>query len=156
MAELDVREEQIQSIQNLNTNLANLSMLYHQVKKHAWLTAAAPEPVHEFLADWSQALLRNADLVAVRLVALGGCPTAGPCGQQVLASILVEQEGIFSVRAMLEKDLRDSVRIIHTLQYHLAQPAAAEDLETAQILRELLHQFEQRQIRLEKFLSREI
>lgn len=141
-------------VQDLNRDLATVYTFYHQVKKHHWVVEG-PEymPLHKFLDDWAAALLKAGDALAERITALGGYPVSGPAAQQALALIEVEPEGVFGLRAMLEKDLHDGSRIAVTLREHIRRAAAAGDYGTEHLLRELLLDHEQMVHHLEHFLG---
>gem|GEM_PF-3036948 len=115
------------TVEELNRTLATLYTLYHQVKKHHWVVEG-PEylPLHEFLDEWAAQLLKDADEVAERITALGGYPVSGPAEQENMALIAMEPEGVYALRAMLEKDLADGGKLVAALrQYAQGAPRAA-------------------------------
>lgn len=150
------RETVAPTVKDLNQDLATTYTFYHQVKKHHWVVEG-PEymPLHKFLDDWAAALLKQADALAERITALGGYPVSGPAAQQALSLIEVEPEGVFPLRAMLEKDLNDGTKIAVSLREHIVRAVTAGDFGTEQLLKEILLEHEGMLHHLEHFLGSE-
>jgi len=142
------------TVEELNRTLATLYTLYHQVKKHHWVVEG-PEylPLHEFLDEWAAQLLKDADEVAERITALGGYPVSGPAEQEKLALIAMEPEGVYALRAMLEKDLADGGKLVAALRQYAQGAAARGDFGTEYLLKGILLTQEKMLHHLEHFLG---
>jgi len=78
---LDVEKSE-QIIDALNQDLADVYVLYHQVKKHHWNVEGAEfRDLHLFLGDAAMNLEEAADELAERAQALGGTPISGPASR---------------------------------------------------------------------------
>src|SRR5688572_14454048 len=67
----------------LNTDLASMITLYHQYHKHHWIVEGAQFfEIHLLLEAHYTELHDQYDIIAERLVALGGLPVSGPAEVQ--------------------------------------------------------------------------
>jgi len=150
---LDVEKSE-QIIDALNQDLANVYVLYHQVKKHHWNVEGAEfRDLHLFLGDAAMNLEEAADELAERAQALGGTPISGPAQQAEHASIEYEGQDIYDIRTSLEHDLESYGDIIEATRDHIELAENLGDHATAQILREILVQTEEDAHHIEHYLA---
>jgi len=150
---LDVEKSE-QIIDALNQDLADVYVLYHQVKKHHWNVEGAEfRDLHLFLGDAAMNLEEAADELAERAQALGGTPISGPAQQADHASVEYEGEDIYDVRTSLEHDLDVYGDIIEATRDHIELAENLGDHATAQILREILVQTEEDAHHIEHYLA---
>jgi DNA-binding ferritin-like protein len=150
---LDVEKAE-QIIDALNQDLANVYVLYHQVKKHHWNVEGAEfRDLHLFLGDAAANLEDAADEIAERAQALGGTPISGPAQQAEHASVEYEGQEIYDIRRSLEHDLSVYGDIIEATRDHIELAENLGDQATAQILRELLVQTEEDAHHIEHYLA---
>ncbi|MFC6755465.1 MULTISPECIES: DNA starvation/stationary phase protection protein DpsA [Haloarcula] len=150
---LDVEKSE-QIIDALNQDLANVYVLYHQVKKHHWNVEGAEfRDLHLFLGDAAMNLEEAADELAERAQALGGTPISGPAAQEEHASVDYEGQDVYNIRTSLEHDLEVYGDIIEATRDHIELAENLGDHATAQILRELLVQTEEDAHHIEHYLA---
>ena len=150
---LDVEKSE-QIIDALNQDLANVYVLYHQVKKHHWNVEGAEfRDLHLFLGDAAMNLEEAADELAERAQALGGTPISGPAAQEEHASVEYEGQDIYNIRTSLEHDLGVYGDIIEATRDHIELAENLGDHATAQILREILVQTEEDAHHIEHYLA---
>ncbi|MDS0283317.1 DNA starvation/stationary phase protection protein DpsA [Haloarcula onubensis] len=150
---LDVEKSE-QIIDALNQDLADVYVLYHQVKKHHWNVEGAEfRDLHLFLGEAAEHLEEAADEIAERAQALGGTPIAGPVEQAEHASVEYEGQEIYDIRTSLEHDLGVYGDIIESTRDHIELAANLGDHATAQILREVLVQTEEDAHHVEHYLA---
>ncbi|MBX0285371.1 DNA starvation/stationary phase protection protein DpsA [Haloarcula salinisoli] len=150
---LDVEKSE-QIIDALNQDLANVYVLYHQVKKHHWNVEGAEfRDLHLFLGDAAMNLEEAADELAERAQALGGTPISGPAAQEEHASVDYEGQDIYNIRTSLEHDLEVYGDIIEATRDHIELAENLGDHATAQILREILVQTEEDAHHIEHYLA---
>jgi len=150
---LDVEKAE-QIIDALNQDLANVYVLYHQVKKHHWNVEGAEfRDLHLFLGDAAMNLEEAADEIAERAQALGGTPISGPAAQEAHASVDYEGQDIYDIRTSLEHDLDVYGDIIEATRDHIELAENLGDHATAQVLREILVQTEEDAHHIEHYLA---
>ena len=150
---LDVEKSE-QIIDALNQDLANVYVLYHQVKKHHWNVEGAEfRDLHLFLGEAAEHLEEAADEIAERAQALGGTPIAGPAAQEEHASVEYEGQDIYDIRTSLEHDLGVYGDIIEATRDHIELAENLGDHATAQVLREILVQTEEDAHHIEHYLA---
>ncbi len=150
---LDVEKSE-QIIDALNQDLANVYVLYHQVKKHHWNVEGAEfRDLHLFLGDAAENLEEAADEIAERAQALGGTPISGAAEQAEHASVEYEGQDVYDIRTSLEHDLEVYGDIIEATRDHIELAANLGDHATAQILRENLVQTEEDAHHIEHYLA---
>lgn len=150
---LDVEKSE-QIIDALNQDLANVYVLYHQVKKHHWNVEGAEfRDLHLFLGEAAEHLEEAADEIAERAQALGGTPISGPAAQEDHASVEYEGQDIYDIRTSLEHDIGVYGDIIEATRDHIELAENLGDHATAQILREILVQTEEDAHHIEHYLA---
>jgi DNA-binding ferritin-like protein len=149
------REAAATLVKALNEDLGSAYALYHQYKKHHWVVTG-PEfrDLHLFLDDQAKGTLEAADHLAERITALGGVPLSSPSGQQQAAGFEFEPEGVYPVRAMLERDLQAEQVAIKRLRAHAGEAFRLGDHGTYDLLGDLLESAEQRAHHLDHFLQK--
>jgi DNA-binding ferritin-like protein len=142
-------------VKALNDDLGTAYGLYHQYKKHHWVVTG-PEfrDLHLFLDDQAKGTLEAADHLAERVTALGGVPLSAPAGQQQAAGFEFEPEGVYPVRAMLERDLQAEQVFIKRLRAHTGESFRLGDYGTHELLLDLLEGAENRAHHLDHFLQK--
>lgn len=140
----------------LNRDVATLLVLFHQYKKHRWV-ARGPEAreLRSLLQQHAVEALEDADALAARIAALGGVPLAGPAAVEALASVPPEDEGLFTLRTMLQHDLRAQEQVARDLRRHVALAEHGQDYGTSQVLRQVLVRQEAMAHRLHRTLEEE-
>ncbi|PSP85500.1 DNA starvation/stationary phase protection protein [Halobacteriales archaeon QS_6_64_34] len=150
---LDVEKSE-QIIDALNQDLADVYVLYHQVRKHHWNVEGAEfRDLHLFLGEAAEDLEAAADEIAERAQALGGTPISGPAEQAEHASIDYEGQSVYDIRTSLEHDLEAYGDIIEATRDHIELAENLGDHATAQILRENLVQTEEDAHHIEHYLA---
>ena len=141
-------------VEALNRDVATLLVLFHQYKKHRWV-ARGPEAreLRGLLEEHARAALEDADALAERVAALGGVPMAGPSAVEALAAVPPEDEGRFTVRTMLQHDLRAQEQVVRDLRRHVAVAEEGRDYGTGQVLRNALARQETMAHRLRRTLD---
>jgi len=150
---LDVEKSE-QIIDALNQDLADVYVLYHQVKKHHWNVEGAEfRDLHLFLGEAAENLEEAADEIAERAQALGGTPISGPAAQEEHASVEYEGQDVYDIRTSLEHDLEVYGDIIEATRDHIELAENLGDHATAQVLRENLVQTEEDAHHIEHYLA---
>lgn len=132
-------------VEALNTDVASLYLLFHQVLKHHWV-AEGPQfrDVHLLLEEHYTAIQLEADAFAERIVTLGGVPVGGPSALIKQAYLKEEPEGILDLRQMLSNDLVDNQQILVKLREHIKLARDLGDYGTEQMLKRHLREQELR------------
>ena len=140
----------------LNTNLASMFTLYHQYHKHHWIVEGAQFlELHLLLEAHYTELHDQFDVVAERIVALGGLPVSGPAEVEKAAYIQHEEPGMFDLRAMLEHDVEAEGAIAHHMRDHIQTATRLGDYASESMLNEILQAGEKRTAFLQKHLQAE-
>jgi DNA-binding ferritin-like protein len=141
-------------IPDLDQHLAALFVLFHQYLKQHWLVEGPQyRDLHLFLGETYTAILKQADLVAERITALGGIPTSHPVEQATMAYIAHGPEGQYRIRAMLELDRRHEGRIAQELRQTIRLARDLGDPGTEHLLMQILLEVENRVHHLDNFLG---
>lgn len=143
-----------QIVDALNTDLASVYVLYHQVKKHHWVVEGAEfHDLHVYLGDVAYDLEEGADLIAERAQALGGVPLSGGANFEEHAPISPEDDDVYDVRTMLRNDMAMFGDIIETTREHIQLANNLGDFTTEELLREQLQTMEEHAHHLEHYLE---
>lgn len=138
----------------LDRHVASLFTLFHQYQKHHWVVEGPQfRDLHLFLGDAYEQVHAEVDKIAERLTALGGVPTSNPVEQARIGYIEHEAEGIFAVRAMLERDRAAEGAAARELRCSIALAREVSDYGTAHLLEGVLLEVEDRAHHLDHFLG---
>ena len=143
-------------VEMLNADLASMFTLYHQYHKHHWIVEGSQFlELHLLLEAHYTELHDQFDVVAERIVALGGLPVTGPTQIEKHAYVKHEPEGMFNLREMLEHDVDIECTLSETMREHIAAAAKLGDFGTENMLKTILEATEKRAAFLEKHLMPE-
>lgn len=133
------KEKAEQVIDALNTDLANLYVIYHQLKKHHWNVEGAEfRDLHLFLEEAYEHAEERADIIAERAQAIGGVPVAGPSNLEERATVEFEGEDVYDVRTSLSNDLEIYAETVERMREHVQLAGDLGDYGSEEILRETL------------------
>jgi DNA-binding ferritin-like protein len=148
------REKAEQIVDALNTDLASVYVLYHQLRKHHWnVEGAEYRDLHQFLGDAAEAAEEAADELAERVQALGGVPVSGPGRLEEHAPVEFEGEDVYDIRTSLENDLDVYGDVIESARDHVELAGGFGDHTTAHMLREHLIDLEEFAHTIDHFLG---
>jgi len=143
-----------QIIDALQTNLANVYVLYRQVRKHHWNVAGAEfGQLHEWFDEEADCLEAAADEIAERIQALGGVPVSGSASLEERATFEFEGEDVYDVRTSLENDLEMYATLVETFREHVELAENLGDYATGQLLRKLVVDVEEDAHELDHYLE---
>ncbi len=146
------RAEQI--VEALNTDIASLYVLYHQLKKHHWNVSGAEfRDIHLFLDEAAENAEDGVDELAERTGAIGGTPIAGAKAAEEHAPVEPEDEDIYEIRTSLENDLAMYGDIIESVRDHIELVTNFGDHATAELLRGVLVDLEEDAHHIEHYLE---
>jgi DNA-binding ferritin-like protein len=146
------RAEQI--VEALNTDIASLYVLYHQLKKHHWNVSGAEfRDIHLFLDEAAENAEDGVDELAERTGAIGGTPIAGAKAAEEYAPVEPEDEDIYEIRTSLENDLAMYGDIIESVRDHIELVTNFGDHATAELLRGVLVDLEEDAHHVEHYLD---
>ncbi len=146
------RAEQL--VDALNADLADVYVLYHQLRKHHWNVEGAEfRDLHLFLGDAAEHAEEIADDLAERVQALGGVPHASPVTLQEAAGVVPEDEDVYDIRTSLANDMEMYGDIIETTREHIELAENLGDHATAEMLREGLVTIEDDAHHVEHYLE---
>lgn len=132
-----------QIIEALNTDLAGMYVLYHQLQKHHWNVAGAEfEQLHDWFGDAAEDAEEHADELAERVQALGGVPVSGPAALEDHAPVTFEGEDVYDVRTSMANDREMYGEIVQTMREHISLAEDLGDYATGEMLREQLEDLE--------------
>lgn len=141
-------------VRALNTDLATVHVLYHQVRKHHWVLVGAEfGPLHEWFDDEADCLEWAADEIAERIRTLGGVPVSDPAAFEERATVDFEGENAYDVRTSLRNDLEMYAKLAESLRDHVEFAENLGDFATGQLLRKLATDVEEDVHELERFLA---
>jgi len=150
---LDVEKAE-QIVDALNTDIAAMYVLYHQVKKHHWNVSGAEfRDIHLFLDEVAGDVEDGIDELAERVGAIGGTPIAGAKAAEERAAVEPEDEDVYDIRTSLEHDLTMSGDIIESLRDHVELATNLGDHATAELLRDILVTVEEHTHHIEHYLE---
>ncbi|MDP9351008.1 MAG: DNA starvation/stationary phase protection protein [Chloroflexota bacterium] len=128
-----------QLVSGMNADLGSLFVLFHQYQEHHWVVEGPQfRELHLLLEEFYTETRMQGDQVAERITALGGVPVSGPRKQADLAYIEHEPEGVWPLRAMLERDLSANGKIVATLRERIQQANQVGDYGTETLLKNIL------------------
>lgn len=140
----------------LNQDLASMFTLYHQYHKHHWIVEGAQFlELHLLLEAHYTELHDQFDLVAERIVALGGLPVTGPADLVKYGYVEHEQEAMLDLREMLDHDVAAECAIAEKMREHITLANKLGDFGSETLLKTILEAGEKRAAFLEKHLMRE-
>jgi starvation-inducible DNA-binding protein len=140
----------------LNTDLASMFTLYHQYHKHHWIVEGAQFlELHLLLEAHYTELHDQFDVIAERIVALGGLPVTGPAEIEQQAYVEHEPAGMLDLREMLEHDVSAEGLIAQNLRKHIQAANQLGDYGSESMLKEILQAGEKRAAFLQKHLQPE-
>jgi starvation-inducible DNA-binding protein len=143
-----------QCVDALNADLANVYVLYHQLKKHHWNVEGAEfRDLHLFLGEAAENAEEITDELAERVQALGGVPHASPETLQSEATVEPEDEDVYDIRTSLANDMAMYGDIIESAREHVELAENLGDHATAQLLREGLVELEDDAHHIEHYLE---
>ena len=109
--------------------------------------------LHLFFQDHYTEIHEQYDALAERLTVMGYCPTCHPVKQVELAYIKHEEEGVYRIREMLQKDMEDEKTIAVELRKSIKLAFEHDDFATKALLEGILLKTEDRCHHLEHFLG---
>ncbi len=140
----------------LNADLASMITLYLQYHKHHWIVEGAQFfEIHLLLEAHYTELHDQYDIIAERLVALGGLPVSGPAEVEKESYITHEEPGMFDLRVMLNHDVEAEGLLARTMRDHISAANKLGDYATESILKTILEAGEKRAAFLQKHLQPE-
>ncbi|HEY4651639.1 MAG TPA: DNA starvation/stationary phase protection protein [Pontibacter sp.] len=138
----------------LDRHLASFITLFNQYHKHHWMVEGPQfRDLHLFFQDHYTQLHEQYDAIAERLTVMGYCPTCHPKKQLELSYIEHEEEGVFRIREMLQKDMEDEKTIAIELRKSIKLAMQHEDFATKALLEGILIKTEDRCHHIEHFLG---
>lgn len=147
-------EKAEQIIDALNTDLAAVYVLYHQLRKHHWnVEGAEQRDLHLFLGEAAGEIEEAADALAERVQALGGVPIAGPTALEDASPVAFEGEEVYDIRTSLEHDLDMYGDIIETAREHIDLAESLGDFGSAELLRGQLLDLEEHAHTIDHYLE---
>jgi starvation-inducible DNA-binding protein len=141
-------------IQALNEVLASHFTLYHQYLKHHWLVLGPQwRELHGLLAAYYEQAQHAGDVLAERIVMLGGLPESHPARQVEMSVFAFETAAVVPVRTMFENDQAAEGLICQQLRRAVQVALQANDYGTEHLLKGILLQAEQRADDLDHLLA---
>lgn len=123
----------------LSVDHAGSFNLLYLLRKHYW-TAEGAE--HEEVADFLEAAYKRVremnDDLAIRIVELGGIPPNTPPTIQARATVHLESEDVYDLRASLEGDLEGYATLVADVRDHVGLAEGRGDPNTGELLRDVL------------------
>lgn len=150
---LDIQKAE-QVIDALNTDVAAMYVLYHQLRKHHWnVSGAQYRDLHHFYEEAAEEAEEGADELAERVQALGGVPISGPASIEQHSPIPFEGEDVYAIRTSMENDLEAYGDIIETVSGHIELCDRLGDHASSEMLRQQLVDIEERAHEIDHFLD---
>ncbi|PKV63439.1 Dps family protein [Pontibacter ramchanderi] len=138
----------------LDRHLSSFITLYNQYHKHHWMVEGPQfRDLHLFFEEHYTQIHEQYDAIAERLTVMGYCPTCHPARQLELSYIEHEEEGVFRIREMLKKDMKDEKTIAVELRKSIKKAFEQEDFATKALLEGILLKTEDRCHHIEHFLG---
>lgn len=148
------RTDAVALVDALNDDVAGLTVLFDQVRKHRWtVEGAESEDLTVALAAAADRLAAATDEVAVRVHALGGVPPSGPRGLRQHAPLFIEAPHRYDVRSSLERDRDGYATLAAQVRGHVALADRVGDAATGTLLRRHLLTLETEAHRFARFLA---
>jgi starvation-inducible DNA-binding protein len=147
-------EKAEQVVDALNTDIAALYVLYHQLKKHHWNVSGAEfRDIHLFLDEAAEDVEDGIDELAERTGAIGGAPIAGAKAAEEHAPVEPEDADVYDIRTSLENDLAMHGDIIESLRDHVELATNLGDHATAELFRGVLVDIEENAHHIDHYLE---
>lgn len=138
----------------LDRHLASFITIYNQYHKHHWVVEGPQfRDLHLFLEEHYTEVHEQYDAIAERLTVMGYCPTCHPARQMELSYIQHEEEGVYRIREMLQKDMEDEKQIAVELRKSIKLAFQHDDFATKALLEGILIKTEDRCHHIEHFLG---
>ncbi|MDX5422591.1 MAG: DNA starvation/stationary phase protection protein [Hymenobacteraceae bacterium] len=138
----------------LDRHLSSFITLYNQYHKHHWVVEGPQfRDLHLFFEDHYNQIHEQYDAIAERLTVMGYCPTCHPAKQLELSYLQHEEEGVYRIREMLQKDMEDEKTIAVELRKSIKVALEQEDFATKSLLEAILLKTEDRCHHIEHFLG---
>ncbi|GAB3198070.1 DNA-binding ferritin-like protein [Pontibacter aydingkolensis] len=138
----------------LDRHLASFITIYNQYHKHHWVVEGPQfRDLHLFLEEHYTQVHEQYDAIAERLTVMGYCPTCHPAKQMELSYIQHEDEGVYRIREMLQKDMEDEKQIAVELRKSIKLAFQHDDFATKALLEGILLKTEDRCHHIEHFLG---
>ena len=138
----------------LGVDFAGSFNLFYLLRKHYWTAEGAERgEVAGFLRDAYRRTRRINDAIAVRIVELGGIPPNTPPTIQERATVHLEAEDLYDLRASLEGDLDGYAALVASVREHVGLAADLGDHGTVERLRAHLETLEDDAHSVEEFLA---
>lgn len=148
------REDAAEVIEALNAVHAGAFNLFYLTRKHYWTAEGAEaEEVADFLKDVYERLRTTNDDVAERINALGGVPASTPPHIQEYATVHLEAEHLYSLRASLEGDLEAHAALAACVRDAIETADEVGDEATRELLQERLEEIEDDAATIEDYLA---
>jgi len=147
----DKAEEIVEALQ---TDLASMYVLYHQLKKHHWAVEGAEFlGIHEFLGDAAEDAEEAADELAERIQAIGGVPVSSGAALEARAPVEPEGQDVYDIRTSLANDMEMYGDIIESLREHVNLVNTLGDYTTEEHLMDILEETEEHAHHIEHYLE---
>lgn len=138
----------------LRVDFAGSFNLLYLLRKHHWTAVGAEQgDVADFLEGAYRRVQDINDALAVRTVQLGGIPPTTPATIQAHASVHLEAEDLYDLRASLEGDLLGYADLLDGMRDHVGLATALGDHGTAERLHEHLETLEADAHEVEQYLE---
>jgi DNA-binding ferritin-like protein len=121
----------------LSVDHAGSFNLFYLLRKHYWTAEGAQhEVVADFLADAARRVREVNDDIAIRIVELGGIPPNTPPTIQERATVHLEAEDLYDLRASLTGDLEGYATLIAEMRDHVELVETRGDQASGTLLRD--------------------
>lgn len=141
-------------VEALTTDHAGTFNLFYLLRKHYWTAEGAEfRQVADFLEGAYKRTREINDDLGVRIVELGGIPPNTPSTIQENASVHLEGEDLYDLRASLEGDLEGYASLVASIRDHVGFAEELGDAGTADRLRGHLRDLEEDAHTIEQFLE---
>ena len=150
-----LEEQQFGTVaETLQRNLANTIAMYFKLKKFHWdIRGRMFVTLHELYDKQAEEVFENIDVLAERLVMLGGSPIAAPVEVDRFATIRVPTQTIHDAREQLEQLVADHTVISRALRDDSQAVDDAGDPATADIYNGILHTMDMHRWMLQALLD---
>lgn len=140
--------------EGLNVVLASCQALYLQYQKHHFVVKGSEfYMVHNWFHENVQQSQKQVHDIGERLDGLGGVPVASFAKLGELCCFSPEPDGIFTVRQMIEQDLRSEQELIEVVRRLASQAESLGDRATRYLYDGILLQLEERAYHNHHFLE---
>ncbi len=140
--------------EGMNIALASFQALYLQYQKHHFVVEGAEfYSVHQFFQDSYEKVQGHVHDLGERLNGLGGIPAASFSKLAELCCFSPENDGVYAMRAMIERDLAAEQEVIKLLRRLAGQAESLGDRATRYLYEQILLETEERAYHLDHFLA---